>query len=142
MKYKFRFKIGGEPPPMSVLKNPDEQPTYTIPNNLLQTTSLQSPTTPFEYLLWNFDERRGELTKKAAKRITQNIQTETNVLPITESATWCPATIRKTQDPSETSSSEEDQTLTTEERLLQQRREQKLLYKLIKRQLLRLTTSE
>ncbi|BAA93595.1 ORF1 [Torque teno mini virus 9] len=142
MKYKFRFKIGGEPAPMSVLKNPDDQPTYTIPNNLLQTTSLQSPTTPFEYLLWNFDERRGELTKRAAKRITQNIQTETNVLPITESAAWCPTTYRKTQDPSETSTSEEDETLTTEEKLLQQRREQKLLHKLIRRQLLRLTTLE
>lgn len=140
--YKFHFKIGGEPAPMSIVNDPDNQPTYTIPSNLLQQPSLQSPTTPFEYLLWNFDERRGQITQRAAKRMLKNIQTETNVLPITEAATWCPATLRKKEETPETSSSEEDQTLSTEERLQQQRNEQKLLRKLIKRQLLRLTSSE
>lgn len=51
IRYRFRFKIGGEPPPMATLTDPDKQPKYNIPNNLLQTPSLQNPTTPFEYLL-------------------------------------------------------------------------------------------
>lgn len=140
LKYKFRFKIGGEPAPMSILKNPEEQPEWNIPNNLLQTTSLQNPTAPFEHLLWKFDERRGVLTKRAAKRITRDIQTETNILPIAETATWCPTTLNKDQETPETTSSEEEETSTTEERLHQQRRKQKLLRKLINRMLLRLTT--
>nr|UGV37398.1 MAG: ORF1 [TTV-like mini virus] len=142
IKYKFRFKIGGEPAPMSVLKNPEEQPEWNIPNNLLQTTSLQNPTAPFEHLLWKFDERRGILTKRAAKRISRDIQTETDILPIAETATWCPTTLNKDQETSETTSSEEEETSTTEERLQQQRRKQKLLRKLINRMLLRLTTLE
>nr|UGV35022.1 MAG: ORF1 [TTV-like mini virus] len=141
MYYKFHFKVGGEPAPMSILKNPDDQPKYPIPNNFLQTPSLQSPATQFEYLLWNFDERRGELTKRAAKRIRQNLPTETNILPIAETSAFCPTTLRKHQETPETSSSEEE-TLSTEERLLQQRREQKLLRKLIKRSLQQLTTLE
>nr|UGV36881.1 MAG: ORF1 [TTV-like mini virus] len=142
LKYRFHFKIGGEPAPMSVLKNPEDQPQWNIPNNFLQTTSLQNPTAPFEHLLWKFDERRGELTKRAAKRITENLQSETNLLPIAETATWCPTTLSKDQETSETTSSEEEETSTTEERLQQQRRKQKLLRKLINRMLLRLTTLE
>lgn len=142
LKYKFHFKIGGEPAPMSVLKNPEDQPQWNIPNNLLQTTSLQNPTAPFEHLLWKFDERRGVLTKRAAKRITRVIQTETNILPIAETASWCPTTLSKDQETPETTSSEEEEASTTEERLHHQRRKQKLLRKLINRMLLRLTTLE
>ncbi len=67
MKYKFIFKIGGEPAPMSILVDPQNQPNNTFPNNLLQTTSLQNPTTPVEHFLWRFDERRGQITKKDCK---------------------------------------------------------------------------
>nr|UGV36969.1 MAG: ORF1 [TTV-like mini virus] len=141
MKYEFHFKIGGEPPPMSVLTNPEDQTKYIIPNNLLQTPSLQNPTTPFEHLLWKFDERRGQITKRASKRIKTDIPTETHFLPIAETSTWCPTTLQKSESPSEDSTSEEDETLTTEERLQQQRRKQKHLRKLINR-LLRLTQLE
>nr|UGV39335.1 MAG: ORF1 [TTV-like mini virus] len=142
IRYRFYFKIGGQPPPMSVLKKPDEQPKFPVPNNLLQTTSLQNPTTPFEYLLWNFDERRGELTKSATKRITEYQKPEKTLLPIAETSTWCPTISKKTQETPETSSTEEEETSTTEERIQLQRRKQKLLRKHINRILLRLTQLE
>lgn len=138
MKYCFYFKFGGEPPPMELLRNPENQPQYPIPNNLLLQPSLQSPTTPFEWYLWNFDERRGQLTKRAAKRITENKESETDILSIAETTTWCPTALRKNQETSETTSSEEEETSTTEERLNQQRRQQKQLRKLINQLLLQL----
>lgn len=142
MKYCFYFKFGGDPPPMSITKNPEEQPKYIIPNNLLQQPSLQSPTTPFEYYLYNFNERRGQLTKRATERIKKDKIPQTSLLPITDPATWCPTTLREKETTSEESTSEEEETTSTEERLLQQRRKQKHLRKLINRILLRLTTLE
>lgn len=142
MKYSFYFKFGGEPPPMSITKNPEEQPKYIIPNNLLQQPSLQSPTTPFEHYLYKFDERRGQITQKATERITKDSEPEKTILSITDPSTWCPTTLQKEKETSETSTSEEDETTSTEERIYQQRRKQKHLRKLLNRLLLRLTTLE
>lgn len=142
MKYCFYFKFGGEMPPMSITKNPEDQPKFPVPNNLLQQPSLQSPTTPFEYFLYKFDERRGQLTKRATKRITENQKPETDILSIADPSTWCPTTLQQEKETSEESTSEEEQTTSTEERLQQQRRKQKHLRKLINRILLRLTTLE
>lgn len=142
MKYCFYFKFGGEPPPMSITKNPEDQPKYIIPNNLLQQPSLQSPTTPFEHYLYKFDERRGQITQRAAERITKDTESEKTVLSITDPSTWCPTTLQKQKETSETSTSEEDETTSTEERILQQRRKQRHLRKLLNRLLLRLTTLE
>nr|UGV37311.1 MAG: ORF1 [TTV-like mini virus] len=142
MKYQFYFKVGGQPPPMSTLIDPDKQPKYNIPSNLLQTTSLQSPTTPFEYLLYNFDERRGQLTKKAAKRIKTDQETETNFLSITETNNSCPVLpYSKIQTP-DSSEEEETQETSIEEQLLLQRREQKLLRRRINQLLNKLTILE
>lgn len=142
MKYCFYFKFGGEMPPMSLTKNPEDQPRFPVPNNLLQQPSLQSPTTPFEYFLYKFDERRGQLTKRATKRITENQKSETDLLSIADPSTWCPTTLQQEKETSEESTSEEEQTTSTQERLQQQRRKQKHLRKLINRLLLRLTTLE
>nr|UYL84783.1 MAG: ORF1 [Anelloviridae sp.] len=142
MKYCFYFKFGGEIPPMSITKNPEDQPKFPIPNNLLQQPSLQSPTTPFEYFLYKFDQRRGMLTKSAIERITKNQKPETDILSIADPSTWCPTTLQQEKETSEESTSEEEQTSSTEERLQQQRRKQKHLRKLINRLLLRLTTLE
>nr|UGV36524.1 MAG: ORF1 [TTV-like mini virus] len=138
MKYHFYFKIGGQPPPMSTLTDPDNQPKYTIPNNLIQTTSLQSPATPIEYLLYNFDERRGTLTKTAAERIKKYKETETALFPITESSHYCPTASKESLQTPETSDSEKEET-SIEEQLLQQRKQQKLLRKRIQQLLNRLT---
>ncbi|AXQ66413.1 MAG: hypothetical protein [Anelloviridae sp.] len=125
VKYKFRFKLGGQPAPMSVLTKPDEQPKYPIPNNLLQTPSLQSPTMPFTQLLWNFDERRQQITKKAAERITEYQPTETTFLSITDPGSLCP-TYKEAEKAQETTSSEEEET-PIETQLIHQRRKQRKL---------------
>nr|UGV37998.1 MAG: ORF1 [TTV-like mini virus] len=139
--YDFRFKIGGEPAPMSILVDPQDQPGHTFPNNLLQTTSLQSPTTPIEYHLWRFDERRGQLTQRAAKRIKTDKETEKTFLSITDSTTTCPLWTTKETQTSDSSSEEETET-PIETQLLHERRKQKLLRKRINLLLNRLTMLE
>lgn len=140
VRYKFRFKLGGQPAPMSVLTKPDEQPKYPIPNNLLQTPSLQSPTIPFTQLLWNFDERRHQITKKATERITKDRPIETTILSITDPGSLCP-TYKETEKTQETTSSEEEEA-SLETQLLHQRRRQRQLRHKINYLLNRLTNLE
>nr|UGV37797.1 MAG: ORF1 [TTV-like mini virus] len=140
-KYIFYFKLGGTPPPMATLTDPDLQPKYTTPDNVIQTPSLQSPTTPFEYLLYNFDERRGQITKAAEKRIKKYQETEHAIFPIAESALHCPiATTKETQ--TSDSSEEEKEEMPIEEQLKLQRKQQRLLRKRIQQLLNRLATLE
>nr|UYL84795.1 MAG: ORF1 [Anelloviridae sp.] len=124
--YRFHFKVGGQPAPMSNITKPDDQPKWPVPNNLLQTPSLQSPAIPFTQLLWSFDERRGELTKKATDRITDYTQPETSLFPITETSVSCPTIHQQKKETQETSSSEEEET-SIQDQLNKQRRKQKLL---------------
>nr|UGV36520.1 MAG: ORF1 [TTV-like mini virus] len=124
MQYCFYFKVGGNPPPMSTVIDPDNQPKFPTPGNLLKTTSLQNPTQPFEYVLSNFDERRGQLTKTASKRISKHQETETCILPITETSLLRPQSPETTT--SETSDSEKEET-TLQDQILRHRREQRQL---------------
>lgn len=142
MRYQFYFKVGGQPAPMSTIIDPDKQPKYNIPGNILQTTSLQSPTTPFEYILYNFDQRRQQLTKTATKRIKTDKQTETDLLSITEAGIDCPVVSTKAQTTSDSSDEEETKETSIEEQLKLQRREQKLLRRGIQQLLNRLTNIE
>lgn len=139
MKYEFHFKIGGSPPPMATLTDPLDQPKYTTPDNILQTTSLQSPTTPIEYLLYNFDERRGQITKKAIQRMQKHQETEPSVFTITEPALSCPIPSKKETQTSDSSDEEKEET-SLEEQLLQQRKQQNKLRKRINQLLDRLAT--
>nr|UGV37591.1 MAG: ORF1 [TTV-like mini virus] len=139
--YKFHFKLGGEPAPMSISIDPTKQPKYNIPSNLLQTTSLQSPTTPIEYYLYKFDERRGELTKKATERIQKDFEPEKTFLSITDPSTQCPTTFKQKETTSESSTEEEEQA-PLETQLLHERRKQRLLRKRINLLLNRLTNIE
>nr|UGV38313.1 MAG: ORF1 [TTV-like mini virus] len=139
MSYTFHFKLGGSPAPMSTLTNPGEQPKYPTPDNLLRTTSLQNPALPFEHLLYHFDERRGQITDKAAKRLQKYAKTEKTILPITGSTTELPAPYKSPQT-SETSTSEEEKT--PEEQLQQQLLEQKLLRKRIQQLLKKMSNFE
>jgi len=142
IKYDFYFKVGGQPAPMSILTAPDKQPKWITPNNpnmLFQTTSLQSPTTPFEYTLYNFDERRGQITKKAADRISKHQETESTLLSITDPSSLCPTTPYKETSTTDSSETEESE-ISIETQILKQRREQKLLRKRINKLLLRLAT--
>nr|UGV36672.1 MAG: ORF1 [TTV-like mini virus] len=142
MQYIFYFKLGGTPPPMSTLTAPTNQPKYPSPDNILQTTSLQSPTMPIEYYLYSFDQRRHELTKKAIQRIKKYKETETPLLQITDPAAAMHR--QSSQETSQTSESEdsEKETETPHKQLLRYRREQKLLRRGINKLLLKLATLE
>lgn len=141
MKYVFYFKIGGSPPPMATLTDPQQQPKYITPDNMLQTPSLQSPGTPIEYYLYNFDERRGQITKKAIQRMQKHQETETALFPITETPFTCPIPSTKEIQTSDSSEEEEKET-SLEEQLLLQRKQQKQLRKRINLLLNRLATLE
>lgn len=70
--YTFYFKFGGSPPPMSFVDDPQTQDKYPIPNNMQQTTSLQSPGTPLQTFLYHFDTKRDFLTTAATKRLQKD----------------------------------------------------------------------
>nr|UGV36228.1 MAG: ORF1 [TTV-like mini virus] len=67
--YRFYFKVGGCPPPMDDVCDPNTEPDYPTPSNFLQKPLLQDPETPIQYYLQSFDQRRGFITKTAAKRL-------------------------------------------------------------------------
>nr|UGV39333.1 MAG: ORF1 [TTV-like mini virus] len=125
MQYCFYFKIGGSPAPMSELTAPTNQPKFPSPDNILTTTSLQSPTLPFEYQLYHFDQRRHQITEKALKRIKKYKESETPVLQITDpSATNYPSDSETSTSETEDSEKEEE---TLQQQLLRQRKQQKQL---------------
>lgn len=90
VKYSFKFLWGGAPPKMITVDNPTEQIMYPIPRNNNETTSLQSPTSNFETLLYTFDQRNYQLTQQALKRIQQDWATKSTLSSITEPTTDVP----------------------------------------------------
>lgn len=123
IEYEFRFKLGGNPPPMAEINNPLQQPTYPTTDNIIKTTSLQSPTTPPEYYLHSFDQRRYMLTKSAIERITKDISTKTSSLSTTTGISLEPA-IQTHQTSEDETSTEEEKEETLYEQLFRQRRKQ------------------
>nr|UGV42263.1 MAG: ORF1 [TTV-like mini virus] len=83
LKYQFYFKFGGCPPKMDTIDDPTKQETYPVPGFQPPTYSLQNPTYPQEYYLYQFDEKDGVLTERAAKRIRTHKKTEKTLLPTT-----------------------------------------------------------
>nr|UGV35405.1 MAG: ORF1 [TTV-like mini virus] len=138
LEYKFCFKFGGCPAPMDTITNPENQPIYPVPSNILQKPSLQNPTTPQELYLYSFDQRRSWLTEKATKRISKDFDSK-KLLLSTAGSSLQPAIHRESEETSssqETSSSEEEKT-PIQEQLNLQRRKQRVL-KLKIKQLLKL----
>lgn len=76
IEYKFYLKVGGCAPPIEKVADPSDQPTFPVPNNILEQPSLQSPEEPIETFLYNFDWRRHQLTATAADRITKDYSLE------------------------------------------------------------------
>nr|UGV37448.1 MAG: ORF1 [TTV-like mini virus] len=134
-QYIFYFKFGGSPAPMVDVKDPTKQPSFVIPNNFLETNSLQDPTTPAEYFLYNFDQRREILTRTAAERIIKDWQTKQTLFTDATTTPTTPAiheTLQTSED--ETSDSEKEEATLLQQLLKQRKRQQKL--KLRIRQLL------
>nr|UGV38510.1 MAG: ORF1 [TTV-like mini virus] len=123
--YNFKFKVGGCPSNMETLCNPEGQPKYPIPDFKQNSTSLQSPTTAIQTYLWDFDERRGFITDRAAKRIKKDQGTETFTFPFTGSPMDIQAPHQSPPE-SDEETQEESETQTTF-KLLQLRHQQHLL---------------
>lgn len=124
--YKFIFKLGGCPPPMDKICNPINQPVYPVPNNQQPSTSLQSPGTAIQTFLYNFDERRGQITSKAAKRIKKDYETESTIVPLAGTS-WMDVPASPQTTPSQTPPDSEEEEETLHLQLRQLRRKQKLL---------------
>lgn len=130
-KYEFHFKFGGNPAPMVDVNDPSEQPFYPIPNNFNNTTSLQDPTTPSELYLYNFDERRGYITKKATERISKDYETKKTLFTDGGSAPTAPP-IQQTLETSqiETSDSESEAETLFQQFLRERTKQQKLRFRI------------
>nr|UHK05344.1 MAG: ORF1 [Torque teno midi virus] len=78
-KYKFYFKWGGpqvtEPP----IDDPKGKHTYPDPSNLQDRLQISNPQkqTP-ETMFHDWDYRRGQITQTALKRMSENIETDTD----------------------------------------------------------------
>ncbi len=127
MEYRFHFKLGGCPAPMEKVCDPSEQPIYPIPNNNEQTNSLQSPETPPEYFLYQFDEKRGQITKTAAERMLKDWESKDSSLSTTGTNLQLQPETHQSPPTSdeETTSEEEEETL--QQKLNKQRHKQRLL---------------
>nr|UGV34568.1 MAG: ORF1 [TTV-like mini virus] len=131
LKYDFYFKFGGDPAPMVDVKNPTQQPQFPIPNNGLQTTSLQDPRTPPELFLYNFDQRRDFLTNKATKRISKDWQITDSIFSTTGTSHFAPEIQQTFQTSSEeTSDSEKEAETLLEQLQLQQRRQKRIKHRI------------
>nr|UGV37053.1 MAG: ORF1 [TTV-like mini virus] len=112
-RFTFYFKLGGCAPDPNTIENPEDQPIFPTPDNFLQTTSLQSPTTPIENYIYGFDKRRDLFTTKAIKRMQKYGETKELFSTITDFNLLHPA-----QTETQTSDSETEETET--KTLLQQ----------------------
>nr|UGV34272.1 MAG: ORF1 [TTV-like mini virus] len=111
MKYKVHVKWGGCPAPMEQIFNPCEQEKYPTPGAINSRYEIQSPSTPKEYYLYQWDEKRGCITEPAAKRLKSQISEPC----FTDSGHLNPR--HKTQETDESSSEEETQAQTVSDKL-------------------------
>nr|UGV38193.1 MAG: ORF1 [TTV-like mini virus] len=136
-KYQFYFKLGGCPAPMDEVCDPNSRSKWPTPSNMLSTTLLQDPEYPIEYYLSSFDERRGMLTNRAAKRIKKDRDFKETLFDFTgQTSTTVPT--RTTETSSTETSDEEKSETETELDIRNQRRKQKRLRRKLL-QLLQLT---
>nr|UGV34314.1 MAG: ORF1 [TTV-like mini virus] len=111
IKYKVHLKWGGCPAPMETIFNPCEQDKYPTPGAINSRYEIQSPSTPKEYYLYQWDEKRGCITEPAAKRLKTQICSTS----FTDSGHLNPR--HKTQETDEETSEEETQAQTVSDKL-------------------------
>nr|UGV38017.1 MAG: ORF1 [TTV-like mini virus] len=141
IKYIFHFKIGGCPPPMELIKNPQDQPIWPLPNNLTTEPSLQSPGTPFEHFLYHFDQRGDFLTKAAIERLKKDYQAK-EIIPSITGTSGLNIPPQKTQESDSEASTEEEDQKALLQQLQQQHQQHKLLRHRIRQLLQQLSTIE
>lgn len=79
VQYKFHFKVGGCPPKMDEVCEPNQQPEYPQPGNFLSSILLQNPEYPIPYYINSFDQRRDLLTERATKRLKEDKEFTENI---------------------------------------------------------------
>nr|UGV38479.1 MAG: ORF1 [TTV-like mini virus] len=138
LKYDFCFKFGGCAPKMDIIKDPCKQDIYPIPNNESTTYSLQNPATRPETFLYQFDVYKDTITKRAAKRIIRDWETQKSLFTDGNKMDAEPVLPEETQTSSSGETDSEKETETLLYKLQQQRRKRKRLHN----KLLRLMNKE
>lgn len=129
INYCFYFKWGGNLPPMSTITDPSNLPHFHLPTNFSSTNSLQNPADNPERLLYSFDERRGNLTERAIKRLQKDIQLKE--ISFTDGTKFQEIPQSREESSSQTSTSEEEDETQTEKLLLKLNK-QRLQHKQLK----------
>ncbi len=79
-KYTFYFKWGGPQVTEKNVQDPQDQTTYPIPHSIWETLKVTDPQKQrFKNLLRSWDFRRGIVTARALKRMSENIETDTSL---------------------------------------------------------------
>lgn len=125
-KFCFYFKLGGCAQSIKNIEDPQRQPDFPHPGNILSTTSLQSPETPIENYLYSFDWRRHYLTPRATQRISSIKEIEKTALPIAGISRFNAAP--PPQESSEGESTDEEKEKETLLQLLRHLRKQRRSY--------------
>nr|UGV36961.1 MAG: ORF1 [TTV-like mini virus] len=123
IKFVFYFKLGGCAQPAKNIENPEDQPIFPTPGNLLQSTSLQSPETPIQNFIYSFDWRRSMFTKAAQKRIEQHCLSEKALLEPTGLSLFNAEASTETT-PTENTQEEKKEEQALQQLILQQRHHQ------------------
>nr|UGV36690.1 MAG: ORF1 [TTV-like mini virus] len=137
VNFKFYFKLGGCAAPIKTIDDPEKQPEFPVPNNILHSTSLQSPDIPYQNFLYSFDWRRHLIKEKAIQRIQKYSEPETTALSSTGINYFNPQAAPDERT-SETDSSEEEK---EKETLLLLLRQYKFRQQQYKRRILQLMQS-
>nr|UGV42337.1 MAG: ORF1 [TTV-like mini virus] len=125
MNYTTVVKWGGCPAPMETIISPCVQEKYPVPNNQLQGLQIQDPKTQKQTLLYEWDERRGEITKTCSKRIKKDSGPELSITGL--SSFNVPLKTSETESDQETPSEEEDTPL--QQQLIDLKHQQRILRK-------------
>nr|UHM26070.1 MAG: ORF1 [Torque teno midi virus] len=84
--YDFYFKWGGAYPPDQEAEDPTTKGKYPVPDHLTQDIQIADPyKQKFQTIFKSWDYRRGNLTKKAIKRMQENLSSDESLS--TDSAT-------------------------------------------------------
>nr|UHK06347.1 MAG: ORF1 [Torque teno midi virus] len=78
--YDFYFKWGGSQPPQPDAEDPSKKGKYEVPDKQFQRLQITNPDSQnIQTVLRTWDYRRGLLTKKALKRMYDNLETDESI---------------------------------------------------------------
>nr|UHK04187.1 MAG: ORF1 [Torque teno midi virus] len=79
-RYSFYFKFGGPQQTDPPIDDPKTQGIWDVPSTLQKTIQIEDPKKQAtESMLHDWDYRRGFITQRALKRMSENIQTDSDV---------------------------------------------------------------